>query len=102
MSDEVREMLDSTNFQFKDVDEDGNEIEMTLSEAMESLNNTNWKLAKENVRLQNIIDKIRKLRNANTHVENIYYAEGVLLNEPYCDIENVDNEELLDILRGDE
>lgn len=49
-----------------------------------------------------IIDKIKKLRNANTHLENIYYAEGVLLGEPYFDIEDVDNEELLDILRGDE
>lgn len=46
-----------------------------------------------------IIHKIKKLRSANTHVENIYYAEGVLLNEPYCDIEDVDNEELLKILK---
>ncbi len=56
------------------------------------------KLQEEN----KIVDKIRKLRSANTHVENIYYAEGVLLNEPYCDIEDVYNEELLEILRGKE
>ena len=59
-------------------------------------------LQEENERLNKTINKIKKLKNANTHIENIYYAEGVLLNEPYCDIEDVDNEELLDILRGDE
>lgn len=61
-----------------------------------------YKLDEENSQLNKIVNKIKKLRSANTHVENIYYAEGVLLNEPYCDIEDVDNEELLDILQGDE
>lgn len=71
-------------------------------DTIDKLLRENRKLQKEIARLNKIIDKIKKLRNANTHVENIYYAEGILLNEPYCYIEEFDNEELLNILRGEE
>ena len=95
MSDEVRELLDSTNFQFKDVDEDGNEIEMTLSEAMESLNNTNWELAKENKNLQQRIDKaVEYINHEWFKREQIGIAP---LQFSYEELQNV-----LDILRGDE
>jgi predicted RNase H-like nuclease (RuvC/YqgF family) len=45
MNDEIKEYLDSANFKFKDVDEDGNEIELTLSEAIENLIDNNKQLA---------------------------------------------------------
>lgn len=51
-------------------------------------------------RLNNIIDKINKLYDCNTHCENIYRAIGVLLNKKYCDIEDVWEEDLLGILKG--
>ena len=56
---------------------------------------------KEIERLNNIINKIDKLFEADTHCENIYYAIGVLLNKRFFDIEMVDNEELLNILGSD-
>lgn len=59
------------------------------------------KLQEENKRLNNIINKIDRLFEADTHCENIYYAIGVLLNKKYYDIEMIDNKELLNILRGD-
>lgn len=71
-------------------------------ETIAKLLRENRKLQREITQLNKTIDKIKKLRSANTHIENIYYAEGVLLNEPYCDIEDVGNEELLEILQGDE
>lgn len=56
---------------------------------------------KEIERLNNIINKINKILEADTHCENIYYAIGVLLNKRYFDIKMVDNEELLNILGSD-
>ena len=90
MSDEVREMLDSTNFEFKDVDENGNEVIMTLSEAMESLNNDNWELGREIIRLQTRIDKA------------IEYIQCGLSGDEIGDRAFVDENKLLDILRGEE
>lgn len=89
MTNEIKEILD-----FK---EDADYKRLSVDEIV-ILKDYITNLQEEN----KIIDKIKKLRNANTHVENIYYAEGVLLNEPYCDIEGVDNEELLETLRGEE
>ena len=99
MSDEVREMLDSTNFQFKDVDENGNEIEMTLSEAMESLNNTNWELAKENENLQQRIDKAVEYINKYEYQK---YCPSPYEKDKYIMREEKEGQDLLDILRGDE
>ena len=58
-------------------------------------------LYQENKRLNNIINKISKMLEADTHCENIYYAIGVLLNKRFFDIKMVDNEELLNILGSD-
>ena len=63
-------------------------------------NKTITKHLKEIERLNNIIDKINKLYDCNTNCENIYYAIGVLLNKKYCDIKDVLEEDLLDILKG--
>lgn len=90
MSDEVRKMLDSTNFEFKDVDENGKEVIMTLSEAMESLNNENWKLARENIRLLTRIDKA------------IEYIINHTQSTAHLEMDTKSTKELLDILRGEE
>ena len=37
MNEKIKEYLDSNNLKFKDVDENGNEIEMTLSEMFQNL-----------------------------------------------------------------
>ena len=48
--------------------------------------------------LQSKIDKVKRILNANTHVENIYHALcNLLLDEEYK--YEIDNEELLDILK---
>ena len=47
MNEKLKEYLDSSNFKFKDVDENGNEIEMTLSEMLQDLIETNNRLGKE-------------------------------------------------------
>lgn len=49
--------------------------------------------------LQSKIDKVNKILNANTHVENIYHALCNLFDEEYQ--YEIDNEELNDILKGD-
>lgn len=54
---------------------------------------------KEIERLNNIINKINKLLECDTHCENIYYAIGVLLNYNYFDIEDIENKEILNILK---
>lgn len=54
---------------------------------------------KEIEKLNNIIDKINKLLECDTNCENIYYAIGVLLNHNYFDIEDIENEEILNILK---
>lgn len=51
-------------------------------------------------RQDNIIDKINKLYDCDTHCENIYYAIGVLLNKKYHDIDDVWEKDLLHILRS--
>jgi len=52
-------------------------------------------------KLNNIIDKINRLFDVDTHCENIYYAIGTLLKKEYFEIEMIDNEEILDILGVD-
>ena len=47
MNEKIKEYLDSNNLKFKDVDENGNEIEMTLSEMLQDLIETNNRLGKE-------------------------------------------------------
>ena len=56
---------------------------------------------KEIERLNNIINKIDKLFEVDTHCEDIYYAIGVVLNKKYHDIEMISNEEILNILGSD-
>lgn len=65
------------------------------------LRNENTNLKLEIGRLNNIINKIDKLFDVDTHCENIYHAIGVLLKKPYFEIEMIDNEEILDILGDD-
>lgn len=55
----------------------------------------------ENQRLQNIINKIDKLFEVDTHCGDIYYAIGVVLNKKYYDIEMINNEEIINILGSD-
>ena len=57
MTKEIKEYLDSANFRFKDVDENGNETELTLSEEIENLIDNNKKLADYIINLQTRIDK---------------------------------------------
>lgn len=47
MNEKIKEYLDSSNFKFKDVDENGNEVEMSLSEMLQDLIETNNRLGKE-------------------------------------------------------
>ncbi len=49
--------------------------------------------------LQSKIDKVNRILNANTHVENIYHALCNLFDEKYQ--YEIDNEELNDILKED-
>ena len=56
---------------------------------------------KEIERLNNIINKIDKLFEVDTHCEDIYYAIGVVLNKKYHNIEMISNEEILNILGSD-
>ena len=49
--------------------------------------------------LQSKIDKVNKILNANTHVENIYHALCNLFDEEYQ--YEIDNEELNKILKED-
>ena len=51
------------------------------------------------INLQSKIDKVNKILNANTHVENIYHALCNLFDEEYQ--YEIDNEELNKILKED-
>lgn len=130
MSDEVREMLDSTNFQFKDVDENDNEIIMTLSEAMESLNNelderqtnllldyiTNLQEENEQLKeeLENNIDRYEDTisyqlgfdKGKDYIQQRIDKAINYILENICCDTRVYTKSEnvykVIDILRGDE
>ncbi len=44
MNDEIKKYLDSANFKFKDIDEKGKEVELTLSQVIENLVENNKKL----------------------------------------------------------
>lgn len=61
MNEEIKEYLDSANFKFKDVDEDGNEIELTLSEEMENLIDNNKRLADYIINLQEENERYKKI-----------------------------------------
>lgn len=52
-------------------------------------------------RQDDIIDKINKLYDYDTHCENIYYAIGVVLNKKYHDIDDVWEKNLLNIIKGE-
>lgn len=65
------------------------------------LSKNNIEKDKEIERLNNILDKINRLFDVDTHCENIYYAIGTLLKKEYFEIEMIDNEEILDILGVD-
>lgn len=73
------------------------EIKITSSGIKQAIDD----LVNENERLKNIINKIDKLFECDTHCENIYYAIGVLLKKEYFEIEMIDNEEILNILGVD-
>lgn len=110
MNEKLKEYLDSSNFKFKDVDENGNEIEMTLSDLLQDLIETNNRLGKElddnykdfkmyheicddyNKRVNDLQQRIDKA------IECInYYA---IENSNYEKIYNIEEETLLDILGG--
>lgn len=68
MNNEIKEYLDSANFKFKEVDEEGNEVELTLSEEMETLINNNKMLANIVTNLQeeneNLKERVQIGQNA--------------------------------------
>ena len=105
MTNEIKEILDIFYNEYPKEEKILEKYITNLQEIEKEHQKINGELRQEITNLQKenkVVDKIKKLRNANTHIENIYYAEGVLLNEPYYDIEGVYNDELLNILRGDE
>lgn len=80
MDNEIKQHLDSAGFKFIDIDENGIEKKMTLSEMVESLIENNKKLdnllyqkSKEIEQLKTIINNAIKYIKKNTH--NIY-ADG--------------------------
>lgn len=85
------------NAKFMMRDEDGTEIEMTPNEVIKQLMQDNKSLENYINNLQSKIDKVNKILNANTHVENIYHALCNLFDEEYQ--YEIDNEELNDILK---
>ena len=82
------------------IDVNYNEYKETIAQNMKLIVE-NHDLKEEIERLNNIINKINKLFDADAHCESIHYAIGVLLNKEYYDIENVWDEELLKILKGE-
>ena len=82
--------------------EDKEEIEMIYRDNdIHYLENFVKEQDKEIERLNNIINKIDKLFEVDTHCEDIYYAIGVVLNKKYHNIEMISNEEILNILGSD-
>lgn len=63
MNDEVKEYLDKSNYKFKDVDENGNEVEMSLSEMIQSLLDTNERLGDYITNLQEENESLKELCN---------------------------------------
>lgn len=65
MSDEIKKYLDSANFKFKDIDENGVEKELTLSETIE-------KLIEDNKRLVDYITNLQQeLESKNKEIKDL-------------------------------
>ena len=77
MNKEIKEYLDSANFKFKDVDEEGNEVELTLSEELEKLIEDNTKLANY---ITNLQEENKKL---NEVIEALKETNHLLINQKY-------------------
>ena len=106
MNEKIKEYLDSSNFKFKDVDENGNEVEMSLSEMLQDLIETNNRLGIEIERLtqgltlltNKLIDMTKekekyKSRNEKA-IELIKMYDGKTVLRDYYD------RDLLNILQG--
>lgn len=72
-------------------------IEM-YSGRIDELRAENGQLRTELNTLKSKIEKVNKLLNANTHIENIYHGLCNLFDETYQ--YEIDNEEILNILEG--
>lgn len=72
-------------------------IEM-YSERIDELREENEHLRTELNSTKSKIEKVNKLLNANTHIENIYHGLCNLFDETYQ--YEIDNEEILNILEG--
>lgn len=68
MDNEIKQHLDSAGFKFKDIDENGIEKEMTLSEMIESLIENNGKLGdllcQKSKEVEQSNNKLQKYKNA--------------------------------------
>ena len=110
MKEEIKEYLDKSDFKFKDIDEDGNEIEMSLSEMIQDLLDTNKRLGdyittlqEENKRLQfalkdtkeNADEIICELKEENDNLKNGYCELKVKCNNGECDCTNEEYESMI-------
>lgn len=76
-----------------------NGVEVTNTESWNKAISTFSELQDKINNLQSKIDKINRILNANTHVENIYHALCNLFDEEYQ--YEIDNEKLNEILKED-
>lgn len=76
-----------------------NGVEVTDTESWNKAISTFSELENKINNLQFKIDKVNRILNANTHVENIYHALCNLFDEEYQ--YEIDNEELNKILKED-
>lgn len=76
MNEEIRKYLDSANFKFKDVDKNGVEVELTLSEVIDNLIENNKKLIDYINRLQNENEKLKAEINLLTKKEIIDFGKN--------------------------
>ena len=60
MNDKVKEYLDSSNFKFKDIDKNGNETELTLSEVIDDLVENNKRLVDYIINLEKQLEDTEK------------------------------------------
>lgn len=104
MSDEIKKYLDSANFKFKDIDENGVEKELTLSETIE-------KLIEDNKRLVDYITNLRQVKEdyksrvekAVEYIKHIDKYEETLNDDTrvYM-VQDVEVEEIESILKGED
>lgn len=71
MNNEIKEYLDKSNYKFKEIDENGNEIEISLSEMLENLLDTNKRLS----------DCITNLQEENKKLLQKSYSDDVIITK---------------------